>query len=118
MDIRKARSVIWNGQILFGQEVALYFQRHIVVLTTLDQLAENIGINMHTVNKAYSVLREEGFLQLDRRRGAVIALDIDKIRAMEDMRRYLRVALAKAHCHNITKEDIYELVDEIYEDYK
>ena len=24
MDIRKARSVVWNGQILFGQEVALY----------------------------------------------------------------------------------------------
>ena len=84
-------------------------------LPSVRQLAENIGINMHTVNKAYSVLREEGFLQLDRRRGAVIALDIDKIRAMEDMRRYLR---AKAHCHNITKEDIYELVDEIYEDYK
>ena len=87
-------------------------------LPSVRQLAENIGINMHTVNKAYSVLREEGFLQLDRRRGAVIALDIDKIRAMEDMRRYLRVALAKVHCHNITKEDIYELVDEIYEDYK
>ena len=87
-------------------------------LPSVRQLAENIGINMHTVNKAYSVLREEGFLQLDRRRGAVIALDIDKIRAMEDMRRYLRVALVKAHCHNITKEDIYELVDEIYEDYK
>ena len=87
-------------------------------LPSVRQLAENIGINMHTVNKAYSVLREEGFLQLDRRRGAVIALDIDKIRAMEDIRRYLRVELAKAHCHNITKEDIYELVDEIYEDYK
>lgn len=33
----EGRSVVWNGQILFGQEVALYFQRHIVVLTTLDQ---------------------------------------------------------------------------------
>lgn len=37
MDIRKARSVVWNGQILFGQEIALYFQWHIVVLTALDQ---------------------------------------------------------------------------------
>ena len=37
MDTRKARSVVWNGQILFGQEIALYFQWHIVVLTTLDQ---------------------------------------------------------------------------------
>ena len=119
-------------QIDFNSDEAIYIQlRNQIImgiatsqiqegdtLPSVRQLAENIGINMHTVNKAYSVLREEGFLQLDRRRGAVIALDIDKIRAMEDMRRYLRVALAKAHCHNITKEDIYELVDEIYEDYK
>ena len=87
-------------------------------LPSVRQLADNIGINMHTVNKAYSVLKQEGFLQLDRRKGAVIALDIDKIRALEDMRRYLRVALAKAHCHNITKEEVYELVDEIFSEYK
>lgn len=87
-------------------------------LPSVRQLAENIGINMHTVNKAYSVLKQEGFLQLDRRKGAVIALDINKLQAMEDMRRCLRIALAKAHCHNITKEDVYKLVDEIYEDYK
>lgn len=37
MDTRKARSVVWNGQILFSQEIALYFQWHIVVLTALDQ---------------------------------------------------------------------------------
>lgn len=34
---------------------------------------ENIGINMHTVNKAYTVLKQEGYIKLDRRRGAVIA---------------------------------------------
>ena len=105
-----------RNQIIYGIATQQYHEGD--ALPSVRQLADEIGINMHTVNKAYSVLREEGFLQLDRRRGAVIALDIDKIRAMEDMRRYLRVALAKAHCHNITKEDIYELVDEIYEDYK
>lgn len=36
MDTRKARSVVWNGQILFSQEIALYFQWHIVVLTSKD----------------------------------------------------------------------------------
>ena len=44
-------------------------------LPSVRQLADNIGINMHTVNKAYNVLRQEGFLQLDRRRGAVICID-------------------------------------------
>ena len=36
-------------------------------LPSVRQLADNIGINMHTVNKAYSVLRQEGFVKLDRR---------------------------------------------------
>ena len=31
-------------------------------LPSVRQLADNIGINMHTVNKAYSVLRQEGIL--------------------------------------------------------
>ena len=48
-------------------------------LPSVRQLADNIGINMHTVNKAYNVLRQEGFLQLDRRRGAVICIDEDKL---------------------------------------
>ncbi len=84
------------------------------VLPSVRQLAENIGINMHTVNKAYSVLREEGFLKLDRRRGAVIALDIDKIRALSELERDMKVALAKAICKNVSREEAHELVDKIY----
>ena len=55
-------------------------------LPSVRQLADTIGINMHTVNKAYSVLRQEGFLSIDRRRGAVISIDVDKIRALEEMK--------------------------------
>ena len=40
---------------------------------------------MHTVNKAYTVLKQEGFIQLDRRHGAVIALDADKLAGFEEM---------------------------------
>ena len=39
-------------------------------LPSVRQLADHIGINMHTVNKAYTVLKQEGFLKLDRRKGA------------------------------------------------
>ena len=52
-------------------------------LPSVRQLADTIGINMHTVNKAYSLLRQEGFVSIDRRKGAVICLDVDKLRAME-----------------------------------
>lgn len=87
-------------------------------LPSVRQLADNIGINMHTVNKAYNVLRQEGFLQLDRRRGAVICIDVDKLEALQDLKEQLRVLLAKGSCKNITKEEVHELVDEIYADYE
>ena len=38
-------------------------------LPSVRDMADEIGINMHTVNKAYALLRQEGYLQLDRRRG-------------------------------------------------
>ena len=47
-------------------------------LPSVRQLAETVGINMHTVNKAYTVLRQEGYVRVDRRRGAVIAVDSDR----------------------------------------
>ncbi len=87
-------------------------------LPSVRQLAEEIGINMHTVNKAYTVLKQEGLIRLDRRRGAVVAIDIDKLQILEDMKRQLRVVLAKGRCKNITKEEVYTLVDEIFEQYK
>ena len=36
-------------------------------LPSVRNLADDIGINMHTVNKAYTVLKQEGFVKLDRR---------------------------------------------------
>ena len=87
-------------------------------LPSVRQLADDIGVNMHTVNKAYSVLRQEGFLRLDRRKGAVLSLDVDKIQAMEELKSALRVSLAKACCKNITEDEIHNMVDDILKDMK
>ena len=62
-------------------------------LPSVRQLADTIGINMHTVNKAYSLLRQEGFVTIDRRRGAIIA------------------------CKNITRAEVHDLIDEIFGEY-
>ena len=87
-------------------------------LPSVRQLADTIGINMHTVNKAYSVLRQEGFLSIDRRKGAVISIYVDKIIALEEMKENLLPVLAKGCCKNITREDVHALIDEIFEEYK
>ncbi len=86
-------------------------------LPSVRQLAGDIGINMHTVNKAYAVLKQEGFVKVDRRRGAVIAIDADRAETVRELRKELKVILAKVSCKNISREEVHALIDEIYEDY-
>ncbi len=87
-------------------------------LPSVRQLADTIGVNMHTVNKAYSVLKREGYISLDKRRGAVIALDVDKMEQLEEMRRELRIVLARGCCKNISRQEVHDLVDDIFDDYE
>lgn len=86
-------------------------------LPSVRQLADTIDINMHTVNKAYALLRQEGFVTIDRRKGAVIAVDVDKIKALEEMKQNLVVAMARGCCKNVTREEVHALIDEIYDEY-
>ena len=104
-----------RNQIIMGIATAQF--REGDSLPSVRQLAELGGINMHTVNKAYTVLKQEGFVKVDRRKGAVIAIDVDKLRTIAELRKELRVILAKGSCKNVTREEIHALIDEIYEDY-
>ena len=103
-----------RNQIIMGIATAQFHEGD--SLPSVRQLADTIGINMHTVNKAYTVLKQEGYVKVDRRRGAVISLDIDRIRAAEELKQELRVVLAKSSCKSITKEEVHELVEEIYDE--
>lgn len=87
-------------------------------LPSVRQLADAVGINMHTVNKAYTVLKQEGYVKVDRRRGAVVAVDVDRMEALCRLKKELQVILARSSCQNISKEEIHELIEEIYEDYR
>lgn len=87
-------------------------------LPSVRQLADNIGINMHTVNKAYSVLRQDGIVKLDRRHGAIVALDADKIRAIEEMKQEMEMVIAKAICKNISIDEVHQAVERIFSEYK
>lgn len=86
-------------------------------LPSVRELADNIGINMHTVNKAYTILKQEGYVKLDRRKGAVIALDYDKIRAIQILKMQMRLVLAEAICKNISPDEIQEIMDDIISEF-
>ena len=115
-------------EIDFNSEEAIYIQlrNQIIVAIATSQLkegeslpsvrnmADDIGVNMHTVNKAYSSLRQDGFLKVDRRKGAIVAVDIDKIHSMGKMRCLLKPVIASGIVKGITREEAKSLIDEIY----
>lgn len=104
-----------RNQIIMGIATARF--REGDSLPSVRQMADSIGINMHTVNKAYTVLKQEGYVKVDRRRGAVIAVDVDKARTLAELKQGLQVILAKGSSKNISKEEIHELIEEIYRDF-
>ena len=114
-------------EIDFNSEEALYLQvRNQIImgiataqfregdsLPSVRQLADTIGINMHTVNKAYTVLKQEGFVKVDRRRGAVIAVELDRMKALAELKQELLLVLARCRCKGISRQDVHALIDEI-----
>ena len=104
-----------RNQIILG--IAMDLIKEGDALPSVRQMADLVGINMHTVNKAYTILKQEGFIRLDRRKGAVIALDIDKAQALLKMRENLRILLARGCCKNVSREEVHALVDDIFDEY-
>ena len=119
-------------RIDFGSSEALYVQLYNQIiygianaqllpgdtLPSVRELADDIGINMHTVNKAYAILRQEGYLRLDRRNGAVISVDSDKLRAMAQLKNEMRISLAKALCRGLSDEEIHAVTDEVLREFQ
>ena len=73
-------------------------------LPSVRQMAEYAGINMHTVNKAYALLRQEGYITL-------VNLGLDKRKAIESMTKDLRQIIARAKCNGMSAEEIHGIVD-------
>ena len=115
-------------EIDFNSDEAIYVQlrNQIIVAIATSQLkegeslpsvrsmADDIGVNMHTVNKAYSSLKQDGFLKVDRRKGAIVAVDIDKINYLNKVRCLLRPVVASCIAKGISREEAQELVSQIY----
>jgi DNA-binding transcriptional regulator YhcF (GntR family) len=72
------------------------------VLPSVRRLAADIGINIHTVNKAYALLRDEGYIVMDRRSGAAVAgRPLDSRGFSEHLADLLRPIAAEAICHGL-----------------
>lgn len=84
-------------------------------LPTVRQLAQDIGVNTMTVNKAYQILKTEGYIKIDRRHGAIVSDNIDMdIVFREKLENKLELLLAEAAINGMDKNDFLSMCNEIY----
>ncbi|MCX4735540.1 GntR family transcriptional regulator [Streptomyces sp. NBC_01363] len=79
-------------------------------LPSTRQLAVDLAINFHTVNKAYDLLRREGIIRINRKSGAAVRPDVkqpsDELRAGVDWEARMRTLLAELDVRGIAKEEV------------
>lgn len=84
-------------------------------LPTVRQLAQDIGVNTMTVNKAYQILKTEGYIKIDRRHGAIVSDNIDMdIVFREKLENELELLLAEAAINGMDKRNFLSMCNEIY----
>lgn len=84
-------------------------------LPTVRQLAQDIGVKTMTVNKAYQILKTEGYIKIDRRHGAIVSDNIDMdIVFREKLENELELLLAEAAINGMDKNDFLSMCNEIY----
>ena len=84
-------------------------------LPTVRQMAEDIGVNNMTVNKAYSILKNEGYIEIDRRHGAKINPSLDTTREFkEKLESELELIIAESGLKGIEYKEFMRMCEEIY----
>lgn len=82
-------------------------------LPTVRALSAQIGINPMTVNKAYAVLKSEGYIKAGRRSGASVSGERNEKR--DGQKRNLRLAVAEMKAAGAGLDEILGLCKEYYE---
>ena len=103
-----------KDQIIEG--IALGYLAEGESLPSVRQFAKDIGVNMHTVNKAYSLLKNDGFVTVHKRKGVVVNR-FDQIRDpnfIKEIPNIIKPVIAEAHCRGISEKDFIDKCKKIY----
>ncbi len=114
----------------FGADVPIYLQiRNQIVLgiaegklqtgeklPTIRALSEECGINMMTVSKAYQLLKQEGYIQTDRRSGAVVCQTALSTAPRQDTIDGLKLRLSELRLAGMSLDETLSLCKTLYEE--
>ncbi|MGN7310999.1 GntR family transcriptional regulator [Alkalicoccobacillus gibsonii] len=90
-------------------------------LPSVRSLASDIGINLHTVNKAYQQLKQDGYILIHRQKGVVVHPDgVKKADSayIESLKQTLKPIMAEAVCRELKEEELMSLYKEVLQEFK
>lgn len=86
-------------------------------LPSVRNLASDLGINLHTVNKAYTLLKQDGYIQIHRQKGVVVnpegmpPIDRDFLNKIHGEARPI---IAECLCRGMSKEELSLMIEQLY----
>ena len=85
-------------------------------LPTVRGLAEEMGVNSMTVNKAYQMLKQEGYIYTDRRNGAKVRERLEFSKELpEESKELLQRVISEAKVRGFSKEEFYKICEAYFE---
>lgn len=84
-------------------------------LPTIRAMAQETGINTMTVNKAYQLLKQEGYIITDRRNGAVVSGRREKQKEVPPkVKEELKLLIAEAKINGVEEDEFLDLCQKLY----
>lgn len=89
-------------------------------LPSVRGLAEDIGVNMHTVNKSYSMLKDDGYIKIDRRKGAIVSFNLknNNEEFLNKLQENMEIYIAECINRGISLESFKYKIEEIFNNYR
>ena len=89
-------------------------------LPSVRSLAADIGINLHTVNKAYQQLKQDGFILIHRQKGVVInpeGIPVADAAYINQLKGALHPLIAESITRRVNKEEFFEICSQIFAEF-
>jgi DNA-binding transcriptional regulator YhcF (GntR family) len=86
-------------------------------LPSVRSLASELGINLHTVNKAYHILKLDGFVKILRSKGAIVnatGSSRDTNNFLEAATETLKNIVSEAVIRSIKRDQLIGIVNQLY----
>ena len=84
-------------------------------LPTVRQMAQDIGVNALTVQKAYEMLKNEGYIEIDRRHGAIVRPKEDfSGQLLEKIEDELTLLISESSVKGVSRDDFMRLCDGVF----